>query len=141
MSASPEILSAIFSDETPLFRFPSEPDPGETVTIRIRVAKSSASRIIVFFDTLTVGTLMSKARTDDYFDYFESSFVCNEDEIIYRFMIETSDGASVAYDKVGPRVVDCHHPDFNPCLPGPKAPCSTRSSRTGSATATRPTMS
>ena len=114
MSASPEILSAIFSDETPLFRFPSEPDPGETVTIRIRVAKNSASRIIVFFDTLTVGTLMSKARTDDYFDYFESSFVCNEDEIIYRFMIETSDGTSVAYDKVGPRVVDCHHPDFNP---------------------------
>ena len=114
MSVSPEILSAIFSDETPLFRFPSEPDPGESVTVRLRVAKGSASRIIVLFDTLAVGSLMALARSDDFFDYYETSFVCNQDEIIYRFMIETVDGTSVAYDKVGPRIVDCHHPDFNP---------------------------
>ena len=44
MSAIQSLLSAIFSDETPFFRFPSEPDPGQTVTVRLRVAKGSSSR-------------------------------------------------------------------------------------------------
>ena len=114
MSVDSFVLSAVYTDETPLFRFPSEPDPGDNITIRLRVAKDSASRIIVLFDTLTVGTLMAKARSDEFFDYYEISIVCNHQEIIYRFLIETVEGISIAYDKVGPRVVDYHCPDFNP---------------------------
>ena len=52
MSVDSFVLSAVYTDETPLFRFPSEPDPGDNITIRLRVAKDSASRIIVLFDTL-----------------------------------------------------------------------------------------
>ena len=37
MSVPSHLLSAVFSDETPTFRFPSEPDPGDSVTIRLRV--------------------------------------------------------------------------------------------------------
>ena len=47
MPVSQSILSAVFSDESPVYRFPSEPDPGDTVAIRIRVAKDSASRVIL----------------------------------------------------------------------------------------------
>ena len=114
MSASPYVLSAIFSDETPSYRFPSEPNPGDTVTIRIRVAKDSASRVILLFDSLLFGSLMAKVRSDEFFDYYESSIVCNQKELIYRFMIECTDGIRLAYDKVGPRVVDNQVPDFNP---------------------------
>ena len=114
MSVSQSVLSAIFSDETPLFRFPSEPDPGQTVTVRLRVAKGSASRVLILFETLTVGTLMAKAQSDEFFDYYETALVCSQDELIYRFLIETVEGVSVAYDKVGPRIVDLHAPDFNP---------------------------
>ena len=77
MSVSPAVLSAVFSDETPLFRFPVEPDPGDTVTVRLRVAKDSASRAILLFDSATVGMQMSTARSDAFFDYFEAFVVNN----------------------------------------------------------------
>ena len=126
MSVSPCILSAIFSDETPDYRFPSEPNPGDTVTIRIRVAKDSASRVILLFDSLVFGSLMTKVRSDAFFDYYETSIICNQ-EIIYRFIIECTDGIRLAYDKVGSRVVDGQVPDFNPIyafriLPGFRTP-------------------
>ena len=59
MSVSQSVLSAVFSDESPLFRFPCEPDPGDSVTVRIRVAKDSASRVILLSDSLTFGSLMA----------------------------------------------------------------------------------
>ena len=126
MSATPCILSAVFSDETPDYRFPSEPNPGDTVTIRIRVARDSASRVILLFDSLIFGSLMAKVRSDAFFDYYETSIICNQ-EIIYRFMIECTDGIRLAYDKVGSRVVDGQVPDFNPIyafriLPGFRTP-------------------
>ena len=34
MSLNPSFLSAIFSDESPRFRSPCEPNPGDTVKIR-----------------------------------------------------------------------------------------------------------
>ena len=102
MSVSHTVLSAVFSDESPAYRFPSEPDPGDSVAIRIRVAKDSARRIIVLFDSLTVGTLMVKTRSDDFFDYYEAGLVCSGEEIIYRFLIDCPDGTRIAYDKCGP---------------------------------------
>ena len=114
MSVDPFVLSAVFSDESPMFRFPSEPDPGDTVTIRLRVAKGSASRVMILFDAAVFGTLMHKARSDDFFDWYESSLVCNRSDIAYRFLVESDEGVLIAYDKVGPRVADKAHLDFNP---------------------------
>ena len=114
MSVSQSVLSAIFSDESPLFRFPSEPDPGDTVTIRLRVAKDSASRVILLHDVLTFGTLMVKERSDAYFDYYTTSLVCNRTEVTYRFIIQCTDGVMIVYDKVGARVVDNNMPDIHP---------------------------
>ena len=114
MSVSPSVLSAVFSDESPLFRFPCEPDPGDSVAIRLRVAKDSAARVILLFDSLIFGIQMTKARSDEFFDYYETSVVCNRKEISYHFLIECSDGVRLAYDKCGPRVVDNNDPGFNP---------------------------
>ncbi len=114
MSLSQYVLSAVFSDESPLFRSPCEPDPGDTVTIRIRVAKDSAARVILLFSSLTVGTLMTRVRSDGFFDFYEASVVCNRSEIIYRFLIECTEGGYIAYDKCGPRIVENHVLDFNP---------------------------
>lgn len=114
MSVSPYVLSAIFSDETPRFRTPSEPDPGDTVTIRLRVAKDSMSRVILLFDTLVFGSLMTRTRSDDFFDFYEASMVCNRSEISYHFILECTDGVRIAYDKCGPRIVDNNDPGFNP---------------------------
>ena len=114
MSLNPTVLSSVFSDETPAYRFPSEPDSGDTVTIRIRVAKDSAERVVLLFESLTVGTVMFKTRSDAFFDYYEAGIICSESEVIYRFLIECPDGTRIAYDKCGARADEHHTPDFNP---------------------------
>ena len=56
MAVSHTVLSAVFSDESPYYRFPSEPDSGDTVRIRLRVARDSAERVMLLFESLTVGS-------------------------------------------------------------------------------------
>ena len=103
MSVPSHLLSAVFSDESPLFRFPSEPDPGDSVTIRLRVARGSARRVILLMESLDVGTLMTKARSDAFFDYYETGIVCDDTEVMYRFQIEGDGNLRIAYDKKGCR--------------------------------------
>ena len=101
MPISQSVLSAVFSDETPMYRFPEEPNPGDTVTLRIRVARDSAKRVAIVFEPLTVGALMVRLRSDEYFDYYEGGIICNRKEILYRFLIECTDGGWIAYDRIG----------------------------------------
>ena len=108
------VLSSLFSDDTPSYRFPSEPDPGDSVVIRLRVAAGETKRALLLFDNASVGSLMSRVRSDAFFDYFETSIVCNEQDVIYRFLVECVDGSFIAYDKSGPRIVDNRYPGFNP---------------------------
>ncbi|MBR5960411.1 MAG: alpha-glycosidase [Clostridia bacterium] len=114
MAVSHSVLSAVFSDESPDYRFPSEPDCGDTVRIRLRVAKDSAERVILLFESITVGTMMYKIKSDDFFDYYEAGIICNENEVIYRFLIECPDGTKIAFDKSGVRADEHHVPDYNP---------------------------
>lgn len=114
MAVSHTVLSAVFSDESPNYRFPSEPDSGDTVRIRLRVARGSADRVMLLFESLTVGTMMFKVKSDDFFDWYEAGIICNESEVIYRFLIECPDGTKIAYDKSGVRADEHNTPDFNP---------------------------
>ena len=114
MAVSHSVLSAVFSDESPDYRFPSEPDSGDSVRIRLRVAKDSAERVILLFESITVGTMMYKIRSDEFFDYYEAGIICNENEVIYRFLIECPDGTRIAYDKCGVRADEHQIPDYNP---------------------------
>ena len=114
MSVSHSVLSAVFSDESPAYRFPSEPNPGDTVTVRIRVEKDSARRVILLMESLTVGTLMVRVMSDEFFDYYETGLICGETEVIYRFLIECEDGTKLAYDKSGVREDNNAIPGFNP---------------------------
>ena len=59
MSIPASVLSAIFSDETELYRYPAEPDPGNSVALRIRVARGSASRVMLYTGQDQVAQLMS----------------------------------------------------------------------------------
>ena len=86
MAVSHTVLSAVFSDESPYYRSPSEPDSGDTVRIRLRVAKDSAERVILLYESMTVGTMMSKVKSDGFFDYYEAGIICSESEVIYRFL-------------------------------------------------------
>ena len=114
MSVPSHLLSAVFSDETPAYRFPSEPDPGDSVIIRLRVAKGSARRVVLLLESLEVGALMRRARSDEFFDYYEAGIVCDDAEVMYRFLIEGEDSLRIAYDKNGVRYTeDGRQPDFS----------------------------
>ena len=114
MAVSHSILSAVFSDESPDYRFPSEPDIGDTVRIRLRVAKDTAERVILLFESMTVGTMMFKVRSDNYFDFYEAGIICNENEVVYRFLVECADGIKITFDKSGARADEHQIPDYNP---------------------------
>lgn len=114
MAVSHTVLSAVFSDESPNYRFPSEPNSGDTVRIRLRVARDSAERVVLLFESLTVGTMMFKVRSDEFFDYYEAGIICSESEVLYRFLIECPDGTKIAFDKSGVRADEHNTPDFNP---------------------------
>ena len=114
MSVNHATLSAVFSDESPLYRIPSEPNPGDTVRIRLRVARGCASRVILLLEPLTMGTLMRLVESDAYFDIYEAGIVCRDTAIIYRFLIECTDGSVIAYDKSGAREDERPVPEFNP---------------------------
>ncbi len=115
MSVPSHLITAIHTDESATYRFPSEPDPGDSVMIRIRVAKDSARRVVLLLESLQFGALMNKIRSDDYFDYYEVGIVCESTEVMYRFLIEGDGGLKIAFDKNGPRVTeDGSMPEFNP---------------------------
>ena len=103
MSVPPHVLSAVFSDESPAYRVPSEPEVGDSVIIRLRVARGSARRVVLLMQSLEVGSLMVKARSDDFFDYYEAGIFCDDTEVMYRFLIEGKDHVKIAYDKSGAR--------------------------------------
>ena len=114
MSVPSHLLTAVFSDDTPVYRFPSEPDPGDSVTIRLRVAKDSARRVVLLLDSLEVGSLMVKASSDEYFDYYETGIVCDDSEVLYRFLIEGEGNLKIAFDRNGCRCTeDGRMPDYN----------------------------
>ena len=100
------ILSSFFSDETELYRIPAEPEPGETVRIRLRTAKYSVSRALFHIYGQDMGIIMRKVMTDEGFDYFETEIACGKEEIGYCFAAECG-GERILYDKLGARFVDC----------------------------------
>ena len=94
-------LSSIFSDENELFRSPAEPDPGDEVTMRIRMEKDTSAE--VFLMAGPEGNLhpMTKTGSDDCFDSYETAIPCPEsDALFYSFVIKR-DGQFVHYTKSG----------------------------------------
>ena len=99
-----EILNSVFSDETNLFRSPSEPDPGDTVSIRIRIKKDVAKRVMLLITKPEMALLMHKIKTDDFFDIYQAEIVCLNNKVCYSFIIEAED-CNIAFEKTGPRVL------------------------------------
>lgn len=100
------VLRSIFSDESPRYRFPAEPDPGENVRIRIRIRKDAATRVVLSVGDEQIGVLMSRVSLGecdparDRFDLYEASIVCPKSEMRYRFLIRCGDSV-YRYDRTG----------------------------------------
>ena len=80
-------LNALFSDETPLFRTPSEPNPGDRVTVRVRVAKGYAPLVTLLLENAC--RPMVCIKTDAFFETYEGTFTCGK--CTYAFQITVGD--------------------------------------------------
>ena len=96
-----KLIASIFSDETPLFRTPAEPEPGDSVAIRLRIQKGIyvQATLLVGFPTVIIG--MRKCRTDESFDWYEATLQLRDaSPVFYSFLIER-DGSFIHYWKTG----------------------------------------
>ncbi len=107
---------AVFSDESPWFREPFEPCPGDTVKIRIRTLKNNVESIYLVANEKR--RQMQLAETRSGFDYYEASLPVGREKISYFF--ELRSGHMVAfYNKQGitrdlaERNAFRIHPDFS----------------------------
>ena len=87
------VQAAIFSDESPRYRSPAEPDAGDCVRLRIRVPKNGVTRVVLSLGTERVGILMERIAypagwlLEDRFDLYETAILCPKKELSYRFFI------------------------------------------------------
>ena len=91
-------FDAIFSDETPVFRTPAEPEKNSRVAIRLRVAKDNVDKCSIQLEESFIN--MEKVRTTSRFDFYEGSLITGTDPIEYYFLIE-KDGRKYCYNKQG----------------------------------------
>ena len=91
-------FDAIFSDETPMFRTPAEPEKNSRVAIRLRVAKDNVDKCSIQLEESFIN--MEKVRTTSRFDFYEGSLITGTDPIEYYFLIE-KDGRKYCYNKQG----------------------------------------
>jgi len=86
--AEKKLIASIFSDETPLFRTPAEPEPGDRVTIRLRLEKQASVQVTLLTGYPTAVVPMEKFKTDGSFDWYQTTLSCpDEASVFYSFLI------------------------------------------------------
>ena len=78
---------ALFSDETKQYRTPSEPEPGDVVTIRFRTLKNNVDA--VYFISGAMRSRMQLTETKHGFDYYSIDLEVGHDPIHYYFEIQS----------------------------------------------------
>ena len=97
------LLRLIFSDESPRYRTPEEPDAGDDVSLRIRVPKGEAERVVLTLTSHGVSKEMHPIEgfpASEHFDVYEAKITCGEEKITYRFSVYTKD-SSYTCSRVG----------------------------------------
>ena len=100
------LLISVFSDETPVFRSPAEPDPGDAVTVRLRLMKGADVRAALLLGFPAEQVAMALSNTDELFDWYEATLPPLDDAPrFYSLLIEWGD-RMILYDRGGARWVD-----------------------------------
>ena len=76
---------ALYSDETEMFQFPNEPQPGDTVTVRFRTMKNNVDA--VYFISGEIRREMRLSESVDGFDYYATQVSVGTEKILYFFEI------------------------------------------------------
>ena len=89
---------ALYSDESPQYQIPFEPNPGDTVKIRFRTLKNNVDA--VYFISGSIRAQMQVGLVRNGFDYYEIEIPVGNEPIRYFFEIQA--GRVVCYyNKLG----------------------------------------
>ena len=102
---------AIFSSGTEPFVSPLEPDAGEEVTLRCRVAKDDVDAVFLIHEETSVE--MQIDFSDELFDYYGVRIRLSEEPFSYYFQIKKED-ITIYFNKQGD--VEVPNPQFSYCL-------------------------
>lgn len=94
--------SALFSDGTKDYREPTEPNPGDTVTVRFRTRKDDVDSVWLCIDDASLE--MEKFETEGSFDYYRVQIKLAESAVSYYFKV-ISGAVECFYDRMGPSKV------------------------------------
>ena len=100
-----DVLRSIFSDETPLFRSPAEPDAGDKVTVRLRMKRGVRAAVYLLLGPKESEIPMRIARTDAVFDWYEADFPCLATPGFYSFIIRWNE-IMIHYKRSGAVVME-----------------------------------
>ena len=79
-------MEAVFSDETKQYVNPYDPDPGDTVSFRLRTAKSNVD--CANLHTAEAVITMAKSCSDKLFDYYTAMYPVGNEEFRYYFSVD-----------------------------------------------------
>lgn len=79
------VRRAVFSDGTSEYRIPTEPEAGEPVRIRIRVARGNVSAVVLVIGSQRLQ--MQPVKSDKLFDFYEAVYTMGSENIEYYFLI------------------------------------------------------
>ncbi len=89
---------AVFSDETANYRIPADPRKGETVKIRLRVAKDNIDEAFIVYRTNKIW--LDKIYSEGLFDYYEGKIKLDNYKASYYFEIHKGEDIYI-YNKKG----------------------------------------
>ena len=90
---------ALFSSETEDYRMPMEPDADDDVLLRMRTAKGNVDHVYYVEDKAEVE--MTKAMSDELFDYYEYEITVGTDQVLYHFKVVSEQDVCL-YNRLGP---------------------------------------
>ena len=101
-----QLISSIFSDETPLFRTPAEPEMGDTVSIRLRIQKDAGAQVTFLTGMPTRVSNMRRIKTDEVFDWYETEYTVKDAATVYYAFLIAWKGKYIHYLRTGAELTD-----------------------------------
>lgn len=89
---------ALFSDESRLFRFPPEPDPGEKVMARFRASAADEVKVTLLLGEKKIP--MQKTSVGRGFSFYDAEFIMPAELISYCYLVE-SGTETIYFGKMG----------------------------------------
>ncbi len=100
MGASAINWDSLYSSGMEQYRSPSEPDPGDVITLRFRTKKGDVDAVYIHFVEANVRKQMDFESSDQYFDYYTYAVLLGGNSVSYYYCIKKGE-EELRYNRLG----------------------------------------